>query len=312
MPARGVPPARLRDLVALARPSHWIKNAVVILPILFGRRLADVGAWGRIGLAFAAFCLVSSAMYVVNDIRDRRADRLHPTKRGRPLAAGTVTVGVAIAAAAVLAVAGVILSAALGKLVLVLIIAYAGMHLAYSYGLKNRAIVDAIIIALGFVLRAAGGALAIRVAISPWLFSCTFTTCLFMGFCKRWSELQAMAGRDDARDHRATLGCYSPEFLATLITLSGAIAIIAFLAYAASAQTVARFGTDYLVYTLPLMVYAISRFMMLSIRATYADPTDLILHDRPFQLAAIAWLLATGGIIYYGPVLKAWIETNHV
>ena len=303
-----------KHAVRLARPEHWIKNVLVFLPVLTAKRMDDPWAWVSAAVAAAAFCLISSAAYIVNDIRDRVSDRLHPHKRDRPLAAGQVTVAAAATEAAVLLLASLAVAAAAdwGRQFILIwaILAYALLQLTYSFLLKRIMLMDAICIALGFVLRAAGGAVAIRVVISPWLFVCTFSLCLFLAFCKRRNEIVTL-GEAGAGEHRRTLHGYTPELLTHLITLSAAIAIIAFLFYAISPRTEENLGTTYLLYTLPLVVYAVCRFAMLSMRGRYADPTDLILHDRPFRLAAIMWATAAVLIIRYGPALSKWLSEHY-
>ncbi len=299
--------SRLRRWVRLGRPRQWSKNVLVLLPVIFAQKADDVRAWLYALGATAAFCLASAAVYAFNDIRDRHADRLHPRKKDRPIAAGTVSVREGAAFSAVTALAALGLAATLHPLAGGLIASYLALQLVYTLSLKRRMIADVICIALGFVLRAAGGAVVIDAPPSPWLIVCTFTLCLFLGFCKRRAELATMGDRPETMAYRRTLGGYDPELLTHLITLSAGIAIVSFLLYAVSDETVARFRTDYLVYTLPLVVYAICRFAMLSMWGRYDDPAELILRDRPFQAAAAAWLAAVLAIIQWGPYIRDWI-----
>jgi 4-hydroxybenzoate polyprenyltransferase len=302
---------RIVHLVRLARPEQWIKNGIVLLPIVFALRLTDPAAWAEALVAVAAFCLVSSAAYIVNDIQDRHFDRLHPHKKARPLAAGHVPVGAAWTEAAVLLAAGLAVAWALSPMLLIVIASYVLLQAAYTFSLKRRMIIDVICIALGFVLRAAAGAVAIRVELSPWLFICTFTICLFMGFCKRRSEVATIGDTDTAGQHRATLLGYTPQFLTHLTTLTAGIAIISYLLYATSARTVEHFGTDYLLYTLPLVIYGICRFEMLSSFGRYTDPTDLVLRDRPFQLTAVLWGLMVLAILWQGRATQHWLTARY-
>jgi len=297
------------QMIRLARPRHWVKNVIVLFPIVFARQMDRAEAWAEILLASAAFCLASAAGYVVNDIRDRRADRLHPAKKDRPLASGAVGVRIARIEAAILAAAAVAMSAVLGPIFAGMIVAYLLLQAAYTHLLKRKMLVDVIAIAMGFVLRAAGGAVAIGVEISPWLFVCTFTLCLFMGFCKRCNETATLADGQRAGSHRRTLGGYTPELLTHLITLSGAIAVISFLLYASSGLTVERFGTIYLIYTTPVVIYGVFRFAMLSMQGHYADPTDLILRDKPFQATVALWMAAVVVIVLRGRVIQEWIRS---
>ncbi len=297
----------LSHLIRLVRPPHWIKNVIVLFPVVFARRTGDLTSWGRALAAAAAFCLAASAAYIANDIRDRRSDHLHPRKKGRPLVTGEVSIRAAWGISAVLVVAAAAVAGMLGPITLAVILSYVLLQMAYTYYLKHRMILDVIAIALGFVLRAAAGGVAIGVELSPWLFICTFTICLFMGFCKRRSEVAVIADAEAAARYRATLPGYTPQLLTHLTTLSAAIAIVSYLLYVTAARTVAHFGTAYLFVTLPLVIYGICRFEMLSSFGGYADPTDLILRDRPFQITVVLWALMVLGILWQGPALERWL-----
>jgi len=295
----------ITDLIQLARPQHWIKNVVVLFPVVFASKMADPVAWMEAILAAAGFSLVASGAYVLNDIRDRHQDREHPSKRSRPVAAGTVSIAAALAEAGLLLAAGLALMACIGKGVLLLAAAYITLQTAYTLFLKQKMLIDVICVALGFVLRAVAGAVAIRVLVSPWLFICTFTLCLFMGFCKRANELATFGDVTQAYAHREVLIGYSKELLTHLITLSGAIAVVAFLLYATSHSPTRPAGADFLVYTLPLIIYAVFRFAMLSMRGAYSDPIHLIVHDRPFQLTCLLWVLAVVCILRWHGLLSS-------
>ena len=299
----------LVQTIRLARPNHWFKNIIVLFPVMFAMRYADRDAWIQAALATVAFCLVSAACYIINDIADRERDRLHPAKRDRPLAAGTVSVPVAVMEAVVLLAAGLLLARANGGwLTFFVVLTYVILQCAYTVVLKRKIIVDVICIALGFVLRAVGGAVAIDALISPWLIVCTFTICMFLGFCKRRNELATMGDVAHAESHRDTLGGYTPSLLTHLITLSAAIAVVSYLLYASSARTQQNLGTIYLVYTLPIVVYGVFRFAMLSMRGRYSDPVDIALHDWPVQLTAVLWMAAVSMILVWGSSVKAWLQ----
>lgn len=295
-----------KTMVQLIRPSHWTKNVLVLAPVVFAMRVCDPRAWCQAALAAAAFCLASSASYVFNDIHDRERDLRHPAKSTRPLAAGRVSVRAAAMLAVVLVLAALGVALAANCLVLVVVVAYLLLQAAYTLVLKHRMLLDVICIALGFVLRALAGAVAIPVVVSPWLFVCTFTVCLFMGFCKRCNEIATMGGIDEAGEHRFTLTGYKPELLTHLITLSAALAIMGFLLYASSGRTMRTFGTNFMIYTLPLVIYGVFRFAMLSMRGSYADPMDIILNDRPFQVTVLVWIAAVVVVIYWGQELQEW------
>ena len=287
-------------LIRLARPGHWIKNLIVLLPVVFALQIHNVDAWLNAFAAAIAFSLASSFTYILNDIKDRKSDLAHPTKKNRPLASGQIDVKTAAIEAVVFLLLTAVIMQKVSFLVVPIILAYIILQLSYTMFFKNKVLLDVICIALGFVLRAAGGAVAIKVTISPWLFIGIFTLCLFMGFCKRYSEIVTISDKKLAENHRPTLVRYTPELLTHLITLSAGIAITAFLLYGLNERTVLQFGTNYFIYTLPLVVYAVFRFAMLSMEGTYTDPTDLVLHDRPFQIVTVMWVIAALYIIYWG------------
>jgi len=292
----------------LARPGHWIKNVIVLFPVIFSQNMGSATAWAQAAIAMAAFCFASAAVYILNDVRDRAGDRLHPAKRNRPLAAGRVSVAAALIEAAIFLTAAGAIGVSLGRVPLLILAGYVVLQTAYTFALKHRMILDVMCIALGFVLRAAIGAVVIRVEPSPWLIICTFTICLFMGFCKRRIEAAELGNGEQAERHRPTLALYTPELLTHLTTLSAAVALIAYMLYATSPMTVERFGTIGLVYTLPIVTYAVFRFEMLSTSGRYSDPTDLILHDRPFQVTVLVWLAAVGAIISWGKNAAEWLR----
>ena len=301
-------PSALRGLVTSARPTHWVKNAVVLLPVIFGLRMEEPWAWARAAVAAAAFCLAASAAYLLNDLCDRSYDRHHPLKARRPIASGAVGPGAAGGAAALLAVAALAVAGTVGWPVAALAAGYLALAAAYSLGLKHKMLLDVMAVAGGFVLRAAAGAAAIPVRVSPWLVVCTFTGCLFLGFCKRYNELATLGGASgEPGRHRPTLDGYTPVLLTHLVTLSAAVAILSFLLYATSPMTVANFHTVGLVYTVPLVIYGVCRVAMLSMMGRYTDPTDIMLRDRPFQLTVVLWTALAAVIVKWGQAIPAWL-----
>lgn len=282
---------------------------VVLFPLVFASKTGEPVAWLKAMSAALGFSLVASAVYILNDIRDRGQDRAHPFKRHRPLAAGRLSLAAAAVEAGLLLAAGLALAASLGTGVLILVGAYLVLQTAYTLALKQEILVDVLCIAFGFVLRAVVGAVAIPVRVSPWLFVCTFTLCLFMGFCKRANELATFGDDARAHAHRKTLIGYTRELLTHLITLSGAIAIVGFMLYTTSTSSTRPPGADLLVYTLPLIIYGVFRLAMLSMQGTYSDPTDLILRDRPFQLTCLLWCVAVACILRWHGQL-AWLQPS--
>jgi 4-hydroxybenzoate polyprenyltransferase len=246
--------------------------------------------------AFFCFSFAASAMYVVNDIMDRRTDSIHPERRDRPIAAGRVSVSAAVklaVACALLALAG---SYLLTPALAAIIVAYMGLTVLYSLRLKHVMILDCAIIAVGFCLRAVAGAVVVDVFISPWLVICTFALCLFLAFSKRRGEIAQLQENSEA--FRKTLGEYTPELLAHMLDVSSVLAVVCFLMYAMDERTRVLFGTNHLVYTTPIVLYCIFRFSALTQKGTYSDPVKLILRDRPFQLGIVVWAVLCVAIIY--------------
>jgi 4-hydroxybenzoate polyprenyltransferase len=290
----------------LLRPAQWSKNVFLFAGLIFGHKLLDGPSVLRAALGFACFCVLSSAVYVFNDIQDRNEDRLHPSKRFRPIASGEIGVAAALLLALGMLTASLVASWLLSPGLLVLAIVYLVLQAGYTLALKHVVLLDIVCIGLGFVLRAMAGAVVVHVAISHWLVICTFTLCLFMGFSKRRCELSALAenGTGSPGDHRRTLSLYTPDLLNHFTTLTAGIAVVTFLLYATDGRTVREFHTNYLVYTLPLVVYAIFRFAYLVEHGRVDGPTDVLLRDRPFQAAIVVWTLAAVAIVYRGLELK--------
>jgi 4-hydroxybenzoate polyprenyltransferase len=292
----------LRDYVELLRPTQWIKNVVVFAGPAAGLRLSSAAAIGQAVVAFLAFCLVASAAYAVNDVLDRAADARHPTKRNRPVARGAIRPSFAFGIACVLVLAAAFLSSVLlnGRVTSVLLL-YFVINLAYSAALKERVILDVIIVALGFVLRAWAGSLAVGVETSAWLVACVFTLCMFMGFGKRRCELVMISNMNEAGQHRRTLLRYTPDLLNHLITVSAGIAVITFLLYTMDTRGhPAPFNKEHLFYTLPLVVYGIFRFAMLTELGVHAGPTEIVLRDRPLLGTILLWAVVALIIAYQG------------
>jgi 4-hydroxybenzoate polyprenyltransferase len=298
----------------LLRAQQWVKNVFVFAGLVFGGKLGDGHSvlWSLLG--FVCLCLVSSAVYIFNDIYDREEDQLHPRKRLRPIASGQV--GIAPAAVLAVALVAVGLSGAVlldpRRLFLLVVATYVVLQAAYTLRLKHAVLLDVITIGLGFVLRAIAGAVLVHVAISPWLVLCTFTLCLFLGFSKRRCELNILAenGAIEAGRHRKTLSIYTPDLLNHMTTLSAGIAIVSFMLYATDARTAQFFGehgSRYLLYTLPIVVYAIFRFAVLVEHGEVDGPTDVVLRDPPFQAAIVLWAATALLIVYRGNQLHDWL-----
>lgn len=295
----------------LLRPWQWSKNVFLFAGIVFGRKLGDPDALLAAILGFFLFSLVSSTVYILNDIKDRHEDRHHPRKCKRPLASGAVAVPTAITLALVVATIGIGGAYLLHRGFFLVCLVYLVLQFFYSYGLKHVALLDVIIIGVGFVLRAVAGAVLVMVPISHWLVICTFTLCLFMGFSKRRCEINTLTdsgSADTAARHRRTLSVYTTDLLNHMTTTTAGIAVVSFMLYATDRRTIDVFGTYYLIYTLPMVVYAVFRFALLVEHGRVDGPTDVMLRDRPFQIALGLWTAAALAIVYRGPEIQAWLS----
>jgi 4-hydroxybenzoate polyprenyltransferase len=283
------------------RPHQWTKNLVVFAGLIFGQRLLDPRAAARAAAAFAIFCALSSVVYLINDLIDREADRLHPVKARRPIASGAVPPSVAGGAAALLAAAGLGASFALGGRFLAVAATYLGLFALYSGPLKQIVILDVFTIAFGFVLRAVAGAVAIPVPISQWLLIMAILLALFLALSKRRHELVILA--DQATPHRRSLEEYSPYLLDQMISVVTASTIVAYAFYTVSPETVHKFGTTLLGLTLPFPLYGIFRYLYLVHRREGGgSPAELLLTDRPLLVCVALWAAAVV-VIIYGPRL---------
>lgn len=278
------------------RPEQWTKNLIVFAALIFGQRLFDPAAVGRSLAAFFIFCALSGIVYLLNDVSDREADRLHPLKRGRPIAAGEVSPRLALTAAALLTTAALIGAFALRPEFGWIAVAYLGLFATYSRVLKHIVILDVLTIAIGFVLRAAAGAAAIEVPMSQWLLVCTILLALFLGLSKRRHELTSLANA--ATGHRKILEEYNPYLLDQMIGVVTASTLVAYIIYCTSPETTEKFHTTNLVLTTPFPIYGIFRYLYLVHMKGEGSPSEVLLSDRPLVVCIALWGLAVIAIIY--------------
>jgi 4-hydroxybenzoate polyprenyltransferase len=277
------------------RPHQWVKNLFVAAPLVFSKHLLDAGPLVRAGLATLVFCALSGAVYAFNDVRDVEADRAHPTKRRRPIAAGELSERAALILAGVLAVGALGGALALGPEVAAWSAAYLGLNLAYSLKLKQVAFVDVALIAAFFLFRVLAGAAAIPVPASSWLLICTGLLAAFLGLGKRAHELSsATRGGRDATATRASLAGYRAPVLRVAMALLAIATTVAYVLYTRDDHTVTFFGTGDLVFTAPFCAIGLARFAFLALgRGDEAGPTEAMLRDWPFLLNLAAW----GGVV---------------
>ncbi|MEM1178090.1 MAG: decaprenyl-phosphate phosphoribosyltransferase [Acidobacteriota bacterium] len=279
------------------RPVQWVKNVFVLAPLVFAEQLLELDLLLKAGFAFLAFCWAASAIYLVNDLRDREDDRKHPLKKNRPIASGALSVGAATATAALLAGAAMALSFYLGTKFAILLGTYLAINFAYSNGLKRVVILDVMAVSSGYVIRVMAGAAAIDVGVSQWLLLCTTFLALFLIFSKRRHELILLA--DSASGHRSVLSHYSPTFLDQMINVVTASTVVSYSLYCVDESTIARFGSERLVWTLPMVLYGIFRYLYLIYqRPEDRNPTEALLSDWPFVVNVVIWGLVVVWVVY--------------
>jgi 4-hydroxybenzoate polyprenyltransferase len=287
--------ATIGDRIRLMRPAHWIKNGFIFAPLIYSKTLTDLDHLVMALIAFGSFSLISSTVYILNDIVDRHADAEHPKKRHRPIASGRVSVQSAVVQLLVVASLAIALALQLPWTALALIGVYAVLNLGYSFGLKHVVLVDIFIIAAGFMLRVLTGANAIQVAVSEWLIICTLFLSLFLAVAKRRSEI-AHIGRGETRK---VLDDYTPELVRMILIVSVTGSIMSYSLYTVSEHAREFFHTGNLVYTVPIVMYGIFRYIYLDEKQRTAEnPVSVLLRDPWLIATVVVWMLASVGIIY--------------
>ena len=293
----------LKHLISSARPRQWPKNALVFAGLIFAQKIfsvVDVGVIYWIPIlralgAFAAFCLVSSATYLLNDVYDRNADRVHPVKRLRPIASGALPVSAAVTASIVLFLVGLGGAFLLSWKLMAVLLGYLVLTVAYSVKLKHIVILDVLVLAIGFVLRAFAGTVVIDVNISVWLFICTILLALFLVLTKRRAEMTVF--ENSATAQRSVLANYSPGLLDQMISVVTASTVVSYAIYTASPS---EFHTRNLVLTVPFVIYGVFRYLYLVYQKQVGtDPDRAIFRDVPLLINNLLWLIVSGVIIYF-------------
>ena len=278
-----------RALLVSLRPRQWSKNLLLFGGIVFAAKLGDAGRWAEAFAAFAAYCAASSAAYLVNDVLDADHDRRHPVKRSRPIARGEVSARSAVALAAVLAAAALAIVAVLGRWSLLYLAGFVALQVAYSLRLKHVVLIDVMAIGGLFVIRAAAGAEAVAVRISPWLLLCTALLALFLGLAKRRGELVLVGAQ--ATPGRPVLEGYSLALVDQLVSVVAASTVIAYSLYTFTAHSKA------MMVTIPFVLFGVLRYLLLVHRDDLGEePEQVLLADRPI-IACIALWAATSALV---------------
>jgi len=288
----------MKYILLSMRPKQWVKNLFIFAGLIFSHNLFDVYLLTRVTLGFSLFCLAASSIYIFNDIKDLERDKEHPDKFKRPLAAGYLKVNKAYGASVVLGTVA-LLGAMLLDLSFFLILAgYVLMNLAYTIKIKEIVILDVMCIAFGFVFRVLAGTALAGVKPSDWLIICTITISIFLASSKRRHEFALFAVK--VNKHRKVLADYSINFLDQMISVATACTLMSYALYTVSDETIARFGTKNLVFTLPFVIYGIYRYLYLIHRKKIGgNPTSALLEDFPLFLNGLLWLGAVIFIIYW-------------
>jgi len=285
--------------ISILRPYQWVKNLLVFSGLFFSTSLFKIDVIVVSVVAFCIFCMASSGIYILNDLRDIKFDMIHPVKRNRAIASGKVSKVSALVILFVLLFSSLLFSYLLEKKFFIIILAYICLNTAYSFGLKKVVLLDAFIVAIGFLLRAFAGCIVIHVIVTPWLFICTLSLALIISFGKRRNEMEIL--KSEAMDHRKALQFYNIQLLDIILTICSATAIGTYSLYTMAAETVMRFGNQRLILTTPFVMYGIFRYLYLIYEHNLGgDPAKLLVKDVPTIVNGILWILVVGFVIY-GP-----------
>jgi 4-hydroxybenzoate polyprenyltransferase len=286
----------MTDLLHALRPYQWTKNALVFAALVFARDLGEPDKVLLALAAFAIFCAASSSVYQFNDLADRERDRVHPRKRERPIAAGRVSTGVAAGTGLVLGGGALLGAAAINWQLTAVIGGYLLLQLSYNLGLKQIAIVDALCVAAGFLLRAIAGVVAIAEPMSPWLLVCTSFASVFISFAKRRHEFTTLA---DSSSHRESLSGYTVALLDQFLVVCAGATMLSYALYTVDEGTIAKFGNERLLLTLPLVMYGLFHYLAMVQRdEATGDPSRALLTDRPLALTMLLYGLLVVLLLY--------------
>jgi 4-hydroxybenzoate polyprenyltransferase len=281
------------------RPKQWTKNLFVFAGILFSQNLLNASLLLKTVAAFIIFCVLSGAMYIINDLTDLEQDRDHPVKSRRPIASGKLERDQAVLTAIILVPISLALSYCVAPSLFLVSLAYFLLQLSYSFALKHIVILDVFAIACGFVLRVVAGGVVVAAEISPWILICTILLSLFLALNKRRHELVALG--ESAKTYRQVLAEYSPYFLDQMIAAVSASTVVAYALYTVSDETVKKFGTQNLVFTIPFVLYGIFRYQYLvHQKGEGGSPESMLVSDVPLLVDVFLWVLAVGIVLYKG------------
>jgi len=278
------------------RPKHWLKNGFIFIPLVFAGLLFNYDAFLKVLNTFFIFCLAASSVYLINDVLDKEKDKEHPVKSKRPIASGKLSTGLVVLISALLMLLALLLSWQLSIKLTLFLSLYLILNIFYIFWLKNILFIDVFSVALGYVLRVYGGAAVLNLSVSPWLFLSILLLSLLLSFGKRKHELNLLTNQ--AKDHRRTLKYYSHNLLDQVINFVSALTVMSYILYAVAPETIAKFGTYNLIYTVPLVLYGMMRYLYILNNQKAGSPVEAFLEDRPLFFTVLLWGLAVVLIIY--------------
>jgi decaprenyl-phosphate phosphoribosyltransferase len=288
---------KLPEILRLIRVKQWVKNLFLFIPLFFAGKLFDLNALSSIFSGFVAFSLVASAVYILNDYNDLEKDQAHPEKRNRPLASGLIGIPFAFTLMAIILSAGMVLAWVIDPLFFATLAIYLTVNLAYSFGLKNIALLDLFIIALGFILRIIGGGLLAGVAVTQWLMIMVFLLALFLALAKRRDDL--MIFQKSGQQVRKSVENYNVQFLDSCLTLISAIIMVSYLMYTISPDVAQRHGTDHLYITAVFVIAGMMRYLQITMVENKSGyPTRILFQDSFIRITILGWIICFYVILY--------------
>jgi len=286
------------------RPKQWTKNVIVYAGIVFDGQLFNADSFIRITIGFILLCLISSTIYIINDVVDVESDRQHPKKRFRAIPSGQLPIPLAIAAAVVLTIVTLGIGLTMSRLFAAVLLTYLIIHLLYSFVLKHVVILDVLAVTAGFVLRVIAGVVLVEVqAFSPWLYANTALLALFLIIGKRRQELLLLA--EKAGSVRVTLDSYNLPLLDDMLRMVTTATLVAYILYTIEAPSILLAGTNLALLTVPFVLYGLFRYLyLIHVKGEGSAPDEVLLTDRPLQIAIILWGLTFVGILYFAPAMR--------
>ncbi len=287
----------MKNIFLLIRPQHYIKNMFIFMPLFFMGEIGDGGLLLRALLAFIAFSASASAIYILNDYKDIEEDRLHPKKKYRPLASGMISKKTAISIMAIFFVIGTSLMATISMQALAILCVYITLNIAYSFHLKHIAILDVVIIAIGFVLRVFVGAIVTGVPISMWIVIMTFLLALFLALAKRRDDV--LLYESTGKQMRKVIGGYNLQLIDGAMMIMGSVVIVSYILYTTSPEVIERMHSEYIYLTALFVILGIMRYLQIAfVEIDSGSPTKIVFRDRFMQITIISWLCSFAWIIY--------------